>query len=189
MLTKYLEKLKAGKIFDEQSEKSNYTYDKYERVMESYTKKDGTPGTYKRITRIDYHESVKAICKKLSETGDAYLKHRTYVDNASTVFLEMKSAYDGKYIELDVSQNLALCPKDEGQSAHFSGEQFTFHCTIVDPVNHRYHFYLSDDTNHDGVFVDQVIRDIISIILKMKTCGFKATMHLHSIKISNLFFF
>ena len=94
-LTKYLERLNAGEKFDEQSEKSSYTYHKYERVMESYTKKDGTPGEYKRVARVDYHEPVKNICKKLLETGDTYLKHRTYVDNVSTVFLERKSVYYG----------------------------------------------------------------------------------------------
>ena len=44
----------------------------------------------------------------MSDTGNAYLKHRTYVDNVSSVFPEMKSTYDGKYIELDFSQILAL---------------------------------------------------------------------------------
>ena len=73
----------------------------------------------------------------------------------------MKSAYEGKYIELDFSQNLALRPKDKVQSAHFCGKQFTLHCAIVDPVPSRYHFHLSDDTNHDGIFVDHVIHDII----------------------------
>ena len=93
--------------------------------------------------------------KCLSETS-------TYVDNVSSVFPEMKSNYDGKYIELDFSQNLGLRPKDEVQSAHFSGKQFTLHCSIVNPVNNPYHFHLSDDTNHEGVFVDHVIRDIIA---------------------------
>ena len=74
----------------------------------------------------------------------------------------MKSAYNRKYIELDFSQNLALRPKDEVQSAHFSGKQFTLHCAIVDPVDHRYEFHLSDDTNHDGAFVDHIIQDIIN---------------------------
>ena len=64
--------------------------------------------------------------------------------------------------ELDFSQNLALRPKDEVQSADFSGKQFILQCSIVNPVNNRYHFHLSDDTNHDGVFVDHVIRDIIA---------------------------
>ena len=130
--------------------------------MELYTKEDGTPGEYKRVARVDYHEPIKDIYKKLLETGNAYLKHRTYVDNVSTVFPEMKSAYNRKYIELDFSQNLALRPKHEVQSAHFSGKQFTLHCAIVDPVDHRYHFYLSNDTNNDGVLVDHVIRDIIN---------------------------
>ena len=79
----------------------------------------------------------------------------------SSAFPEMKSNYDGKYIELDFSQNLALRPKDEVQSTHFSGKQLTLHCSIVNPVNNRYHFHLSDDTNHDSIFVDHVIRDII----------------------------
>ena len=74
----------------------------------------------------------------------------------------MKQAYSGMYIELDFSQNLALRPKDEVQSAHFSGKQFTLHCSIVDPVTSRYHFHLSDDTTHDPVFVDQVLRDLIA---------------------------
>ena len=70
---------------------------------------------------------------------------------------KIKSAYDGKYIELDYLQNLALHPKDEVQIVHFSGKEFTLPCTIVDPVDHLYHFHLSNDTNHDDVFVDHVI--------------------------------
>ena len=37
--------------------------------------------------------------------------HRTYVDNVSATFTEMKSGYDGKYIEVDFSQNLVTRPK------------------------------------------------------------------------------
>ena len=74
-LTKYLEKLKAGEKFDEQSDKSSYTYHKYEHVIESYIENNGTPGKYKRVTRVDYYKPVKDIFKKLLETGDAYLKH------------------------------------------------------------------------------------------------------------------
>ena len=96
------------------------------------------------------------------DTGNAYLKHRKYVDNVSSVFPAMKLNYDGKYIELDFSQNLALRPKDEVQSADFSGKQFILQCSIVNPVNNRYNFHLSDDTSHDGVFVDHVMRDIIA---------------------------
>ena len=44
LLTKYLEKLKANKQFDELTEENVYTYHRYERVEEPNTKKDGTPG-------------------------------------------------------------------------------------------------------------------------------------------------
>ena len=73
----------------------------------------------------------------------------------------MKEAYNGKYIELDFSQNIALRAKDEVHSAHFSGKQFTFRSVIVDPVGSWYHFHLSDDTIHDAVFLDHVLHDII----------------------------
>ena len=48
------------------------------------------------------------------------------------MFPILKEVYDGKYIELGFSQNLVLRPKDEVQSAHFSGKQFTLHYTIVE---------------------------------------------------------
>ena len=71
----------------------------------------------------------------------------------------MREAYSGKYIELDFSQNLALWPQDEVQSANFSGKQFTLHCSIVDLVHTQYH--LSSGTTHDPVLVYHVLRDII----------------------------
>ena len=102
----------------------------------------------------------------------------------------MKSAYDGKYIELDFSQNLALRPKDEVQPVHFSGQQFTLHYAIVDPVDHRYHFHLSDDINYDGVFVDYVIQDIINKYhTENKDLWIQSGNTSSQYKISNLFFF
>lgn len=118
-LTNYIEALKSGETFDEQEDEKTCTFHKYEKVLEPYTKKDGTPAEYKRITRVDYVEPVKRICQRIIDSGDEYLKHRTYVDNCASVFPLMKESYSGKYIELDFSQNLALRPKDEVQSAHF----------------------------------------------------------------------
>ena len=81
---------------------------------------------------------------------------------STTAFPLLKETYEGKFIELDFSQNLSLRPKDELQSAHFSGKQFTLHCSIVEPTEYRYHYHLSDDTKQDPFFVDVVLRDIIS---------------------------
>ena len=75
----------------------------------------------------------------------------------------MKENYSGKFTELDFSQNLSLRPKDEVQSAHSSGKQITLHCAIVGPVKNRYHYHLSNDAKHDGIFVDQMLRDMISV--------------------------
>ena len=86
-----------------------------------------------------------------------------YVDNCKTVLPLMKKSYSGKFIELGFSQNLSLRPKDEVQSAHFSGKHFMLPCAIVEPVENQYHYHLSNDSKHDGIFVDQVLRDMISV--------------------------
>ena len=99
--------------------------------------------------------------KLILDGGEKYLEHRSYVANCSTIFPLMKDGYEGKYIELDFSQNLALRPKHVVQSAHFSGKQFSLHCAITEPFEKRYFYHLSDDTKHDGIFVDLVIRNII----------------------------
>ena len=72
----------------------------------------------------------------------------------------MRDSHDGRYIELDFSENLAFKPKFEVQDAHFSGKQFTLHCSIVTPGPVKYVYHLSDDTNHDPTFVHAVVKDI-----------------------------
>ena len=72
-----------------------------------------------------------------------------------------ESPYSEKYIELDFSQNLSIRPKLEVQSAHFSNKQYTLHCAIAKPFDKQYHYHLSKDNKHDGIFVDHVLRDLI----------------------------
>ena len=107
-------------------------------------------------------EPVCKLVQKLRDIGPKHLKHRTYVDNCAAAFPLLKETYERKFTELDFSQNLSLRPKDEVQSAHFSGKQFTLHCSIVEPTENRYHYHLSDDTKHNPFFLDVVLRDIIS---------------------------
>ena len=87
---------------------------------------------------------------------------KKYVDNCSSVFPLMKETYNGKYIELNFSQNSALRPKDEVPSAQFSGKHFILHCSTVDPTGSGYHFDLSDHIIHDPVFVDHALCNIIN---------------------------
>ena len=73
----------------------------------------------------------------------------------------MKDVYDGKFIELDFWQNLAIRPILEVQSAHFCNKPYTLHCAVAKPFDKRYHYHLSDDTKHDGIFVNHFLRDLI----------------------------
>ena len=160
-LTFYIKQLKAGKKFDEMEAEKMCKLYQYKKVVESYIGKKGYPIEYTRTPRVAHSEPVRMLVNRLLDASDKYLKHRTYVDNCTSVFPLMKEAYTGKFIELDFSQKLSLRPKDKVQSAHLSGRQFTLHCAIVEPTEKRYHYHLSNDTKHDGIFVDHVIRDII----------------------------
>ena len=85
--------------FQELDDDKSGTFHKHERVHESCTKKDGTSAEYKRVTRVDHFESVKNICQLALHSGNQYLKHRTYVDNLSSVFPFLKEAYNGKALQ------------------------------------------------------------------------------------------
>ena len=110
-------------------------------------------------TLTAYIDQLESLIKDGSKK---YKKHRSYVDNCSSVYPMMKDAYSGKFIELDFSQNLALQPKLEVKSAHFFNKQYTLHCAIATPFDRRYHYHLSDDNKHNGIFVDHVLRDLIA---------------------------
>ena len=160
-LTDYLNELDANTDFEEINATHECKYYEYKRIKEKYYGKDGKEVEYTRTARVDLTAPVCQLVEKLRCNGKVYLKHRSYIDNCSNVLPLLQEAYSGKYVELDFSQNLSLRPKDEVQSAHFSGKQFTLHCAIVEPVKYRYHYHISDDTKHDPFFVDYVIWDII----------------------------
>ena len=76
--------------------------------------------------RVDKNNQVCDIYSEFISSGDHYLCHRSVVDNIKTVLPKLRNNFTGKYIEMDFSQNVALTPKDEVQSAHFSGKQQFF---------------------------------------------------------------
>ena len=65
---------------------------------------------------------VSIIVDRLLQNSARYLKYRSFVDNASCVLPMLKNGFNGKYIELDFSENLALRPKNEVKPAHFPGK-------------------------------------------------------------------
>ena len=58
------------------------------------------------------------------------------------------------------SDNIAMKPKFEVQDAHFSGKQYSLHCSIVEAGIKKYFYHLSDDTTHDPEFVHEVLVDL-----------------------------
>ena len=79
----------------------------------------------------------------------------------------IRESFSGKYTELNFSENLALKPKHEVHDAWFSGKHYSLHCSIVEPGENKYVYHLSDNTNHDSTFVNEVLEDIF------KRCNIK----------------
>ena len=82
------------------------------------------------------------------------------MDNIAAVLPMIRESSSGKYIELEFSKNLVLKPKHKVQDVHFSGKQYSLRRSIVEPYENKYVYHLSDDTNHDLVFLNEVLEDI-----------------------------
>ena len=87
-------------------------YYEYKQVVESYVGKNGKLNKNSRTVRVDHFEPVYLLVEKLKDLSNKYLMYQTYVANYTSVFPILKEVYDGKYVELDFSQNLALGPKE-----------------------------------------------------------------------------
>ena len=85
-LTAHLNEMNSGREFKEMTAKKYCKYYEYKRVVESYIGKNGKPTEYTRTARVDFCEPVCMLVEKLHGLGDKYLKHRTYVDNVSSIF-------------------------------------------------------------------------------------------------------
>ena len=66
--------------------------------------------------------SVCRIAEQLKLSRNKYLKHRSHVTNINMVLPLIRDAFNGKYIELNFSENLAMKPKCEVQSTHSKGK-------------------------------------------------------------------
>ena len=94
------------------------------------------------------------------ESGPSYLRLRQHVEYINKVIPKIRERHEGRYIEINFSENIALKTKSEVQEAHFSGKQYALHCSIVEPGESKFVYHLNDDTTHDPCFVHQVLEDI-----------------------------
>ena len=66
-------------------------------------------------------------------------------------------------------------PKFEVPDAHFSGKQYSLHCSIVEAGIKKYFYHLSDDTTHDPEFVHEVLVDLFDkLSIKNETIMLKS---------------
>ena len=101
----------------------------------------------------------------LQKDGKKYLEHRYGVSSDKTFWTKFKAQCPFPILHVDYSENIKLAPKNEVQTAHFSGKQQTLHCTVHFKSNaekdHEFIYHLSDDTTHDSVMTIAIIEDLL----------------------------
>ena len=147
------------RTFDDNTPKRYYTAEKVPTV---YYNKQGKKCEYMRVARVNKSATLQELYTKLEDIAVEYLLHRHSVVADRVFWAHMSETLEQPYIHMDYSQNIALKPKHEVQSQHYSGKEQTLHCTVlVFPDGNRYLYHLSDDTNHDSVMTFEVLESII----------------------------
>lgn len=141
------------------SQNTTVPFTLFEKI-EVMTKK----GTESQVIKpISVNATAEYLIDYLDKILSNILYHRNYLKNyrahCSDVIKSMKSDV---IIDLDFSENLELKVEKEPQDLHWANHQITVHSAITYQNNVKtYHPYLSDDTNHDQTFVDEVVRTIL----------------------------
>ena len=97
------------------------------------------------------------------------LLDRYFVSTDKIFWQKFQQTCNYPIVYFDYSENINIVPKQEVQSAHFSGRQYTLHCAYIetavkesDEKMCRYIYHISDDTNHDAVMTFAVLEDILT---------------------------
>ena len=70
-------------------------------------------------------------------------------------------------VHMDYSENLKEKPKFETQSHHFSGEQHSLHCSVVEkPEGHIYFYHFSDEKKHNWQFTKAIVMDLLEKVFQ-----------------------
>ena len=93
-------------IYPEFNDEKEINYCIFGPKMESYFK-NGKETQYLRTARFDKKEEVSVVAQKLIAINNSYL-HRSHVDNINKAFPIVKESFQGTYIGLDFSENIAI---------------------------------------------------------------------------------
>ena len=139
----------------------------YQFVREKYTfkNKQEVEKTGQRTVRKEFVEEFVQFKEGFDSNRDSYLLHRYECINDNYMWPQIMDQSELGYIfHIDFSENISVTPKYEPQAAHFSGKQTSLHCTVVyhpELPKPTYMYHISDNTTHNSVFTDHVIRDLI----------------------------
>ena len=158
-------------IQNESSKKHNWdemvSFSQFERITEKFFDRNGKEKYYTRTARRDHNGNERVSLREhytcLQDSARPYLLHRYNVSCDKVHWRKFVAESDKCILWLDYSQNIQLTPKNNVQSAYYSGKQHTLHDALIQKPNGEciYVYHLSDDTNHDSVMTDVIINDII----------------------------
>ena len=111
------------------------TYTVFEGTPTYYYDKQGKEVCYKRTARCDKKATVDEIHELLQKSAKSYLLHRHFVNADKPFWSKFTAECNYPILYFDFSENINITPKHEAQSAHFSGRQYTLHCSIMETTN------------------------------------------------------
>ena len=151
-------------INDDADTADKVTFYQFEPKLTGKIDKKGKPK--KKTARKDYNAvSIKFCKEKLDDLGQKYMLHRYNVVHEKFMWplIQHQCNVIGDLIaHMDFSENIKEKPKLEVQPHHFSGEQHTLHCTVIEtPEKNRYFYHFSDEKMHDWRFLKSMIKDLL----------------------------
>ena len=149
----------------ETEDKKLHSYVKFKPTLTTYYNTEGKLVHYTRCARNVEQALLEEMHSMLQNEGKKYLEHRHFVSLDKAFWPKFQSECPVPILHLDYSENVKLTPKNEVQSAHFSGRQHTLHCCVHYKTNtakdHEFIYHLSDDTTHDAVMTFAVLEDLL----------------------------
>ena len=74
---------------------------------------------------------MNELLKLFQEYATRYLLHQYQISCDKVFWLKFKSPCQYPILHFDYSENIKFTPKHEAQCAHFSGQQHTLHCCVL----------------------------------------------------------
>ena len=139
------------------------SYYQFESVATGRLNSKGKP---MKKTRRNDHSCVSASsCKNNFD-----LKYRYNVENDKFMWpliLEKCEELGEVIVHMDYSENIKEKPKIETQSHHFSGQQHSLHCAVVQTSNENWYYYhFSNERVHDWRFTKAAVMEFVNDIFQ-----------------------